>query len=172
MLKLLGAALLVGGPSWLGLALAADLRRRPRELQQIQTALHVLRTEIDWGATPLPQALARASECCGKPVGRLFMSAARGLSAGDGRAAGEVWGAAVARVYPELALAPVDREILMALGACLGASHREDQLRHLGLCLERLSLAEKEARERAEINARLWQHLGVLGGLILALLAL
>lgn len=172
MLKLLGVALVVGAPSWVGLRMATDLRRRPRELQQLQTALNVLRTEIDWGATPLPQALARASGCCDGPVGRLFAAAARDLAAGSGRPAGEVWGAVVARAYPDLALTPADREILSALGTCLGTSHREDQLRHLGLCLERLSLAEREARERAETNARLWQHLGVLGGLLLALLAL
>lgn len=172
MLKLLGAAMAVAGPSWMGLALAANLRRRPRELQQLQTALHVLRTEVDWGATPLPHALARAGECCRGPVGRLFFTAARGLATGDGRAAREIWAAAVVEVYPDLALVPADREILTALGACLGASHREDQIRHLNLCLERLAMAECEARQRAESGARLWLHMGVLSGLLLALLAL
>lgn len=172
MLKLLGAALVVGGPAWAGLALAAGLRRRPRELRQLQTALHVLQTEIDWGATPLPAALARAGAACPGPAGRLFASAAAELAAGDGRGAGEAWAAAVDRAYPELALTPADRDILTALGACLGASHREDQMRHLHLCLDRLALAEREAREQAERGARLWQHLGVLGGLLLAVLAL
>ncbi len=171
-LKLLAVVLVVGGAAAAGQAAAARLRRRPRELRQLQTALHVLRTEVDWGMTLLPEALARAGRCVAGPAAELFAATARVLTVGDGRGAARAWQQAVEEIGPATSLAPEDREALLALGACLGASHREDQLRHLDLCLERLARAEVEARERAATEARLYQQLGLLGGLLVALLAL
>lgn len=170
LLKLVGAALVVGGAAGAGQAAAARLRRRVRELQQARTALQVLRTEISWGLTLLPDALARAGRCVGGPVGDLCARAAGLMRSGEGAAA--AWERAVAAAAPAAALAPGDREALVALAPCLGASHREDQLRHLDLCLERLAQAEAEARERAAADARMYQQLGLLAGLLLALLAL
>lgn len=168
-----GAALLVvGGAATAGWTAAARLRRRPRELRQIQTGLHVLRTEIDWGAVPLPAALARAGGCLAGVPGRLFSEAAAHLAGGEGLAAGEAWERAIAACGADTALTPGDLEILRALAVRLGTSHREDQVRHLEVCLDRLAQAEQQARERAEGDARLYQQLGVLGGLLLALLAL
>lgn len=168
-----GAVLLVvGGAATAGWTAAARLRRRPRELRQIQTGLHVLRTEIDWGAVPLPAALARAGGCLEGPTARIFAEAAAHLAGGEGLAAGEAWERALAAAGPETALTPGDVEILRALAVSLGTSHREDQVRHLEVCLGRLAEAEQRARERADADARLYQQLGVLGGLLLALLAL
>lgn len=172
LLKLAAAALVVGGAAAAGRLAAARLRRRPQELRQLQTALHVLRTEIDWGALPLRGALARAGRCVAGPASDLFAAAARALAAGDGGGADLAWRRAVEEVGPASALASPDREILLALGACLGASHREDQLRHLDVCLERLARAEDEARERAAGEARLYEQLGLLLGLLAALVAL
>lgn len=79
---------------------------------------------------------------------------------------------ALAGVAPRSALTGADLEALRALAPCLGASHRDDQLRHLDLLCRRLAAAEAEARQAEARNARLLQTLGWLTGCLLAILAL
>lgn len=172
LLHWVAAGLVVGGTTCLGQILASGLRRRPDELQALQTSLRVLETEIDYGATPLPEALDRVARCSRGPARELFAAAAAMLGRGDGRGAGTAWAAALCRVEPGTAWSARDVEILLALGTCLGNSYREDQLRHLRLCQERLAAAEAEARDTAGRSARLAQYLGVLSGLALVLLVL
>ncbi len=172
LLHWVGAGLVVGGTALLGQVYARDLHRRPAELQAVRTALQMLETEIDYGASPLPVAMRRVARFGREPARELFSVAAEILDHGGGGGAGEAWSAAVRRVEPGTAWAAGDVEILLALGPCLGGSHREDQLRHLRLCMERLSAAEAEARSAAARNARLARHLGFLGGIALVLLVL
>lgn len=171
MLRALAAALVVGGAAYVGHVLARDLRRRPEELQALQTALRVLVTEIDYGAVPLPEALERAAACVRAPADKLFARAAAALRRGDGAGAGAAWLEALQTTDPHTAWTRGDLEILSSLAPVLGVSHREDQLRHLQLCLERLSAAEAEAGAAAGRGVRLVRYLSVLAGLALALLA-
>lgn len=170
-LKVFASSLVVAGMASIGFTVARSLRRRPAELQALQTALRMLETEVDYGATPLPRALERVSRSVPGTAGRLFALAAAHLAQSRGEGAGEAWARALMGVYPETCWRRSDLDILMALGPYLGASHREDQLRHLRLALERLAAAERDACRDALQQARLAQYLGVLGGLLLALLA-
>ncbi len=169
--KLMASALVVSGTASIGLLTADALRRRPVELRGLQTALQILETEVSYGATPLPRALERVSRAVAGLAGQLCAAAAEELRTGQGSGAHEAWTRALDRVYPVSAWRRSDLEILAALGPCLGASHREDQLRHLRLCRERLAAAEEEAWRDARERARMAEYLGVLGGLLLVLLA-
>lgn len=168
-LKILACVLVVGGCGAIGHAMAGNLRRRPEELGTMQTALEILHTEIEY-ATPLTEGLERVASLSRWPAGAVLAAAAANLRRGEGAGACAAWTDAVRSVFPRTALSLGDAGILIALGASLGASHREDQLRHLMICRERLAAAERDARQTAARNHRLLQHLGILGGLLLALL--
>lgn len=168
-LKVVACTSVVGGCAAIGYILAGNLRRRPEELGALQTALEILHTEIEY-ATPLTEGMARVASVSRWPAAAILAAAAANLKRGEGAGAGAAWTDAVRGVYPRTALNPGDAGILLTLGSSLGVSHREDQIRHLVICRERLAAAEREAGQAATRNCRLLQHLGVLGGLLLALL--
>lgn len=170
MLKLIGALVTLAVPAWAGFQMAARYRRRPAELRALQTGLSVLLTEVEYGATPLPAALRSAARSAGPPVGPLFTETADRLEAGGGMTAGEAWAAALVQTAPATALTPADLEALQALTAVLGASGRQDQVRHLRLALERLAGAEAEAASEQVRYERMYQYVGVLSGLALVLI--
>jgi len=162
--KLAGSALIVGSTSFVGWQVAGGYARRPMHLRDLTSALAVLHTEIEYGATPLPQALAAAGSASAGPVGRLFIDAADRLAAGGGLTPGDALRASVAVRAEETALARPDLEVLLALAPVLGASGRADQVRHLALARERLSGAELEARDERARYERLARYAGVLAG--------
>jgi stage III sporulation protein AB len=165
------ACVLCGTGGW-GLLVARQLRRRPLELAGLQAALEALRTEIEYGRTPLPQALRRAAAPAGGPAGELLVRAAAILDGGAGASAGDAWEGALAEVAGRSAWSRPDLTVIARLGATLGASAAADQVRHLALAVRRLRAAESEAAAQAERQARMWLYLGLLGGAALILAAL
>lgn len=169
VVKLLGAALVVGSAALIGNTMARNYSERPRQLAEIASAFAVLETEISYVRTPLAEALVRA---CGtrRGVGTRVFRLAADLIRSSELLPGEAWRTAVHRVYPWSALAPEDRDALLAFGETLGACGAEDQLRHLALARERLRANEVRARDEAERMARMWRYLGVTVGAMVALL--
>lgn len=164
-----GCLLVLASGTGLGACVASRLGRRPRELAALRVALQVLLTEIDYGLTPLPAALRRAAAAVSGPVAGLMRIWADVLARGEGVLPAEALRAALTR--SDLALGPADVDVLQGLAAALGASGRQDQVRHLGLALRRLEVTEAEAREAAAKGQRLAWWLGVLGSLAVVLLA-
>lgn len=169
LLKLLGSSLIVLATTTFGWLVAANYARRPVELRLCVAGLELLETQIGYAATPLPEALPRVAAALRPPIARLFSLTARALGSGRGLTAGEAWEAALERVWPRTALTDSDRDLLVALGPHLGASDREDQVKHLALARQRLSAACAEAESLAAREGRLWRNLGALAGLAIAL---
>lgn len=165
--KAVGAGLVILAGAGAGWQLAVPLSRRPEELRQLQAALSLLETEIDYGAVPLPVALHRAREA-GGAARRLF---ARALAELEGGATpDQALGRALAGFWPQSALQAADAEALSSLAAVLGASDRQDQVRHLRLCRERLRAAEAGAEADRRKYERLYRQLGLLAGVAVAIL--
>jgi len=170
MLKMVGATLVVLAGGLSGLVVAGNYSRRPRELRSLRSALQMLETEIAYGATYLPEALGQVSRRCDKTTAVLFSEAAEELSSMSGVTASEAWEKALGKYYPATALNSHDLSILHNLGASLGISDREDQVKHLRLAMEQIDAETACAEDEAARNAKLWSYLGFLGGLLIVLL--
>jgi len=168
--KLIGSLLILGVSSLLGFRVAAAYARRPTELRALQTALAVLTTEIEYGATPLPDALRQAGRAVGAPVCTLLTDAAGRMESGGGITGGEALQQALGRFAPESHLRPADLTVLQALVPVLGASDRRDQVRHLRLAVERLVGAEAQAADERQRYERMYKYVGVLSGLLVVLI--
>jgi len=169
-LKLIGALLTLLVPSWIGFRIAARYGRRPVELRAFQNGLAVLATEVEYGATPMPDALLSAARAAGGIAGAILADAAYRLLEGGGITPGEALRAALEQHREATCLTPADLEILTALTPVLGASDRRDQVRHLRLALERLVGAEAEAAEERRRYEPMYRYVGVLSGLALVLI--
>jgi stage III sporulation protein AB len=168
--NLAGAAVIIGSTSYAGWQIAARYSRRPRELRDIQTAVAVLQTEVEYGATPLPAALGQAARAAGEPVGAIFTATARRLEEGGGITPGEAMRAAITAGAAATALKDEDLEVLLALAGVLGSTGRADQVRHLQLARRRLEGEEARAQEERQRFERTARYLGVLSGAALTLL--
>ncbi|GAB6182102.1 stage III sporulation protein AB [Desulfotomaculum defluvii] len=170
MLKLIGAAVVVFFCTLIGMTIASSYSRRPGEIRSLLNALQILETEISYGATPLPDALANVAARCDQRVALLFSRTSEELMSLRGITAREAWDIALSEYYPQSALYKTDRAILMELGASLGISDREDQVKHLVLAKEQLKLEHVKAEEASQKNTKVYNYLGFLGGLTVVLI--
>lgn len=166
ILALLACGLILFACAGLGGWGAARLRRRIEFLAGLTRGVDSLMRDIDYLASPLPQALDQAAGCAGA-ASSLFAAAARLLRSGAGLSGSEAWLAALEETDCR-ECAPV----AASLGAGLGETEAEGQLQQLGACRQRLTLAQTEAEEDYARFGKIWRSMGWCGGAALILLLL
>jgi stage III sporulation protein AB len=162
LLKLIGASLILFAGTLIGFLQAARFADRPKQIRQLASALQRLETEIVFGRTPLPDALAHTAANAGQPVGSLFRAVADELSATDGRSFQECWDAAMRRVWPTTSMRAPELTVTLRLGSILGMSDKEDQLKHLRLAAVQLKAEEDAARDDQAKYEKMSRSLGLL----------
>lgn len=169
-MKLLGAVMIVASGALLGYGQARRLRERPAELRRFIMLLQQLETEIEYGFTPLPEALYKLSRQTRAALADLLADIAEQLRSGTGVTVDEAWRRGIGRHWPRLSMNKDDREIIARLGSVLGTTDREDQLKHLRLTVGLLAARESEAAEERRRYEKMWKTLGLLGGALIAVI--
>lgn len=150
-----------------GRALADGVRRRAQALQSVSEGLRRLRVRMTGMFEPVAGALAQS----GCP---LFEAVSEGMR--DGASAGEAWRAVSQRAARRGGLTDcltdADRETLTVLFEGLGQSGREEQELLLSVSIERVEALRAEASAKVTEADRLYAKLGLLIGLMLALIVI
>ena len=88
----------------------------------------------------------------------------------EGQSFGELWQKQIKRWLSDTHLKKGDKEQLGSLGEVLGYLDLEMQLSSIDLYLDQLELCIREAQEAAQTKRKLYQSLGVAGGIFLVIL--
>jgi stage III sporulation protein AB len=170
LIKLGGLLTIVVCCSAFGFSVAAGLRRRPRDLGDIAAGLEALASEVSYGATPLPEALARVGASAGDGARPLFAVASENMAGRHRLTAKEAWTLGVTALYPRRSLTREDTDALLSLSPVLGLTDTSNQIRHLQSTIAAVKNLARKAEEEQASRARMWQYMGVLSGLLVALL--
>ncbi|MBB6675245.1 stage III sporulation protein SpoIIIAB [Cohnella nanjingensis] len=170
MLKLIGAALVLFAGTMIGFVQAARFAERPRQIRHLLHALQRMETEIGYGQTPLPEALARIAQVLPPPLSGLFAETAASLQSASGGTVRDSWEKAFRSGWSATAMRPAERDAMLRLGGTLGGSGREDQLKHLRLAMHQLQAEEAAAREDQQRYEKLCRSLGVLAAALVVIL--
>lgn len=169
MIKLIGSMLVVLATSAIGFQVAKRYRERPREIQSLIEALRMLRAEIEYTATPLPQALTNVAQRLGRPVSVLLGTTADALSQADVTVK-EALHAGINACQSQAHLTESDYHAIGVFGRTLGTSDLLHQSQQFEATLAQLESARKEADDQKRQYERLWQYIGVLSGLFIVIL--
>jgi stage III sporulation protein AB len=173
MLKFAGILLILFAGTMIGFVQAARYASRPRQIRQMLHALQRLETEISYGQTPLPEALMRIAGVVQLPLSSLFAAIARSLSREStepGVTVRDCWEKAIIAHWPATAMKNAEKEAMLRLGATLGGSGREDQLKHIRLAMILLQAEESTARDDPQRYEKLSRSLGMLGAALVVIL--
>lgn len=168
MTRLLGAVLVIAGCGGLGLAGAARLDGRVRDLGELAAGLDALQRELGWRLAPLPQALDTAARAVHEPAAGFFAQCARQAGQPDGQPFQQVWHDGLSAA--PLRLAAEDRALLERLGPVLGRYDGDSQRLALEDAAAGLRSLQGEAADDRRRLGRVYGVLGVTAGLFLAIL--
>lgn len=172
LLKAIGCILTVMSSTIIGYSMAEKYPKRLEELRALQAGLQILETEISFSVNPLPEAFKKISMQGPETVRMIFRHASDLLQQKIGLTAQEAWVESVNKMYKQLHLEEEDLKIVLAFGNSLGCSDRENQIKHIRFIGVQLAAQEKKAEMERERNEKLYKNIGILIGLLIAIIFL
>lgn len=165
--KWVGAVLVIAACGGFGVSLAAGHRRQERLLRQLLRALHVMRWDLQYRLTPLPELCRRAGEETPGPLREVFGNLAREL---DSQVRGDVSGCMQSALKTCADLPGCMRRMLRQLGRTLGRFDLEGQLQGLDAVKAACEAELSELSRNRENRLRSYQTLALCAGAALAIL--
>ena len=168
VIRILGMILTLSTSTALGLYLANMAAFRLKNLLEFKQALLMLKSEIGYVATPLPEAMANISERTALPVSQIFEHFSASLKQNkEGETAYRLWLAAIDANKNESFLKAEDMEAIEGFGKTLGYLDKEMQKESIDFTLEYINGKVSDLQEVKGKNQRLYRSLGIIGGILL-----
>ena len=166
-IQMLGAIMVLASSTLIGAYFGGMHGYRAKDLLQLRKALVILKSEIEYTLTPLAIATQNIATKVSQPIGAIFEDFATLLKQ---------------RIPPEPALTQAinnhikdtyltkdDVAQLISLGKTLGYLDKNLQLSTIDLTIKHLDDNIKEQMELHAKNKKLYQTLGVLGGMLVVI---
>jgi len=170
MIQFLGALLLTGGSTALGLGAANRLRARTNALHALCSALQTMDRELSFRLTPIPELFTLLAKTAEPPASDFFQCCAEGVTGEAPRLITSLWEQAIDKTLPELN--KEDRRILLPLGNVLGRYSAEDQRAAISEAVSDLERAACQSEEIHIRKGRIYSILGLVSGTFFVILLL
>jgi len=164
-----GAVALIFSCTAIGFYFAAKEGFRVRDLQEFKKALMILSSEIEHMRAPLPNACANIAKRTAKPVSDLFLKFSKQLEENAGETAYQLWTQAMESQKPHAHLADEDWDIIEGFGKTLGYLDKHMQQSAINYAVEYIDDKTASLQTQADKNKRMYRSLGLIGGLLLAI---
>lgn len=171
-MKVIGAGLVIASCTGLGAETARQLKERRKLLETLKRMVSQLKGEILYSNLPLPTAFLRTGQRSSGAAAAFFLSVAKRMEETGGVSFEEVWKSETEIFLNNCFLDVSEAEGLRAFGACLGYLDRDMQERTMNFYMEELEQGIQALRKVEAEKCRLFQGLGVLGGLLLTVILL
>lgn len=168
MIKIIGLFLGVIGCGAIGLLKARDIRERKQLLLEFKSLLLHISTEISYFKEPLPQIFERLSADQEGACGLLLRNCLTSYLT-SGKDMGELWRDSVDFVYESLPVTEQDAALMKKCGDFLGQSDFKRQQDHFLLLHRQLDEQIEEAQKWIDSKGRMYERLGFLAGLVIAI---
>lgn len=168
LMKVAGAVFVVAASAAIGLYYSGKETYRMQDLLELKKAFLILSSEIEYIATPLPEAMTHIAGRTARPVSQLFSHFAEKLTACDGETVYQLWTSSVAAHKPHSHLAAEDWEVVASFGKTLGYLDKQMQLNTIRFTVDYIDNKVSFLQNRCDKNKRMYRSLGVIGGLLLA----
>jgi stage III sporulation protein AB len=168
LMRLIGAAAVVSGAAALGFFYAAQEKHRAQDLLELKKALLILSSEIEYMRTPLPAASVNIGKRSERWVGLLFERFGELLAENKGETAYQLWVQVIAEVKGKANLADEDWTVVEGFGKTLGYLDKQMQQNAISYVVDYIDEKAASLHLQADKNKKMYRSLGVIGGLLLA----
>ena len=166
-MKLFGALLVLLSCTSIGLYFSCLVRGRVTDLRAIKKDITILRGDIKYGNTTLPEALGALSRRNTDNFKEFFSGIEKDLLDANGTSFATIWDMATREYLKNTYMKQQDLEQLKTLGENLGYLDKEMQLKTIDFYVEQLDHELEDSIGTMKEITRLYNMLGILSGLFL-----
>lgn len=170
MLKLIGALLLTAGCSGLGYLLRQDLKRRLDQQRELIHILEMMKSEVSYGKSSLPEICLLVSAKAGAPYGRFLREVYEESMENTGASFADIWERRAAGLKEKLFLSRQELQSLQKFAHLCGYMDPHMQEKAIEERIRELSKQAEGTEEEIAGKGRVYMSLGVVGGLLLTII--
>ena len=170
MFRIMGAVLIVAGCTAIGFFYKERFRDGLRHLRSMQQILELFMSEIRYGKATLP-------ECCGNIASKVVQPYGEGLKriwenmkGPEGLGFVENWNKHMGYAIERVPVTKQEKEMFLGFASCLGLSDNQMQVRAIEQYRDMLASAIKCREAELERQSRMATGLGIMSGLLLAVI--
>lgn len=170
MLKTAGIVLILTSSAGLGFGRSYELSLREKALGDMLQMIRWLKGEICSRHASLPDAFISVSERMPERYREFLIKISKEMRESHGTRFGELYQTCAMETLKELPLSKKEWELFLSIGGCLGYLDLEMQKKQLDFYEEEFVRALNDLRTEAPARKKVYQSLGVMGGILLAIL--
>ena len=170
MYRAVGCVLIVAAGAGMGFSESLRLSERIHTLEMLLQMVICLRGEISSGNASLPDAFYGTAGRMDGKYREFLINAADRMKAGKGEKLSQICRECGEASLKKSCLTHEEKDAFFSVGKYLGYLDREMQIKQLSLYEKKLEGELRELKKEAAGKKKLYRGLGVLGGLLLAVL--
>lgn len=168
MLKLLGAVFIIFSTSFAGIYFSTLDRYHLEDLEELKKGLTILKNQVCFSSMPLYEALKDISKRTEGAVSDILYKISNDLEQKAGETAAEIWSEAWSQNKEKTYLSKDDLELLYSFGRTLGYLDRQQQIANVDITIASIEFTQDMLRRRYEKNSKIYRSMGVLSGVLIA----
>lgn len=170
ILKIAGSILILFAGGMIGIKSGLNLKRRLWELKRLERIVIMLKGEIKYNNSTLPEALLHVGNKTVYPFDEMLVRAGKQLNEYEGRPFYEQWTEVVESYRDEFVLTKEQFEYLKGMGESLGYLDMEMQMNSLELSHIQIKNYISGMEGTMANNIKLYNCLGIMGGILVVLI--
>lgn len=171
-LRIIGITLILVCTTLMGAYFALRERYRLQDLQELERAVLLLENHILYLGEPLPEVLESISYKTFGNVGMILQEIAQEMGRRQEETADMIWERVWKRFLPKTYFSGEDYTMILSFGRTLGFLGKSQQKGSTELFLHEIRDAEQKLNKKLEKNGKLYYGMGMLGGILLAVVLL
>lgn len=168
--RIIGAVCIIIATTAIGFGQSFRLHLRYKEILELKKILCLFSGEIRFGGGTLEETFETVAKRSDPPFRGFFLFLTEEMKKKEGERLMEIWNQAVTEHLKEAHLTDMDKEILIRLGNELGCLDRETQQNTIALAMEQIEDVRQELHGELPKKMRLYNCLGILGGVFITIL--
>lgn len=172
LLKIIGCTLIILSSAGMGFFFSNEMRCRIDDLRELRKLVMLLRGDIRYGNTPLPEAVTAIARRHKGSFAAFFTKVSARLNELSGLTFQEIWKDAVEKELVDTSLSKRDKMQLLQFGENLGYLDKDMQMNTLDLFLSQLEEETKELSKTVKEKSYLYNSLGIMAGIFISIIML
>lgn len=170
IMKIIGCIMVVASSAGVGFYFSGELKSRIEDLRELYKLINLLRGDIRYASTPLPEAIQSISR---RHQGRFFSffnCISLQLEERSGHTFSEIWQSAVTCGLVNTSLSKKDKSHLIQFGDTIGYLDKEMQMNTMDLYLAQLEYELTDLTKTVKEKSYLCRTLGITSGIFIIIL--
>lgn len=168
--KVVGCILIILSSALMGFYYSGELKSRVNNLKELRKLIVLLRGDIRYGNTPLPEAICAIARRHEGVFKGFFARVSEKLGEKSGSTFAQVWAEAVNGELIQTSLNRKDKSGLVQFGENLGYLDKEMQLNTLDLYLSQLEDEISDLSKTVKEKSYLYSTLGIMAGIFISII--